>query len=133
MSLGDRRALVASVEHLRGELPDRLEEREPRGLAVEVLRADEALIGERREAVEHVDAEVLRRPGGRLRRHGVEAATEHGEPIEQPARARVEELVAPGDRAAQRLLPLRQIAGAGRKEAELALESREDRVWREEL
>ena len=44
-----------------------------------------------------------------------------------------EEVVAPGDRPAQRLLPLGQVAGAGREDAELVLETLEDRLGLEQL
>ena len=45
----------------------------------------------------------------------------------------VEQVVAPGDRATQRLLPLRQVARAGRQQGEVVLEPGEDLVRRQEL
>ena len=75
-------------------------------------------------------AELGRRPADRLGRVEVAAAGEDRQPVEQPPRAVVEQVVAPGDRAAQRLLALGQVARAGRQDVELVLEPGEDRVGR---
>ena len=58
----------------------------------------------------------------------VAAAGEDRQSIEQPPAALVEQVVAPGDRAAQRLLARGQVARAGGQDVELVLEADEDRV-----
>ena len=63
----------------------------------------------------------------------VAAAGEDRQPVEQAARPRVEQVVAPGDRAAQRLLAGGQVARPRREDVELVVESDEDRVRREDL
>ena len=63
----------------------------------------------------------------------VEAAGEHRQAVEQPPGVLVEEVVAPGDRAAQRLLARRQVARAGGQQVELVLQPAEDRLGRQEL
>ena len=68
-----------------------------------------------------------------LGRLEVAAADEHRQAVEEPALAVVEQVVAPGDRAAQRLLARRQVARPGGQDVELMLEPVEDRVGREEL
>ena len=75
----------------------------------------------------------LGRPADGLGRFQVAAADEHGEPREKAPLALVEQVVAPGDGAAQRLLALGQVARAGRQDAELVLESLEDRVGLKQL
>ena len=118
---------------LGGELADRVEHPEAQA-AVDLLGPDEALVGEERQAVDDVDAvELARRPADRLGAVELAAADEDRQPGEQAALARAEQVVAPGDRAAERLLALGQVARAGRQDAELVLEPLEDRLGREEL
>ena len=91
------------------------------------LRVSEALVGERGDAVERLEAaDGL---GGVER----EAAGEDAELGEQPLRRRVEQVVAPVDRAAQRLLAARDVARAGAEEVEPAREAVEDRGGGEDL
>ena len=61
------------------------------------------------------------------------AADEHGQPVEQPAGAGFEQVVAPRDRPAQRLLALRQVPRARRQQREVVLEPGEDLFGRQEL
>ena len=77
--------------------------------------------------------ELGRRAADRLGGLEVAAAGEDRQPIEQPPAAVVEQVVAPGDRAAQRLLAGRQVARAGGQDVELLLEPGEDRLGRQEL
>ena len=56
-----------------------------------------------------------------------------GQPIEQPLPAVIEQVVAPGDRAAKRLLTFGQVARAGRQDIELVIEPDQDRVGAKEL
>ena len=102
-----------------------------RGLAVgRLLDLDQALVDERHQPVEDVATDLRRRTADRLGRREVAAAGEDGQPIEQPLPAVVEQVVAPGDRAAQRLLALGQVARAGRQDVELVIEPDQDRVRR---
>src|SRR5206468_9709123 len=129
----DLRSLAGFGQPLGGELPDRVEHPEPR-LTVDLLDPDQALVGEGHEAVEDLDAvELAGRPADRLRAVDLAPADEHAQPGEQPALAGGQEVVTPGDRAAERLLSLGEIARASRQDAELVLQSFEDRIWREEL
>ena len=93
----------------RLDLLDRAAVRAVRAVGAD-LDPDEALVGERLEAGQHVDAEIAvgirDGPGG----VGGPAAGEDGQPGEQPAFLRGEQVVAPRDRAAQRPLPLGQVA-----------------------
>ena len=122
-----RLGVARRLQALQRVLADRLQHREAR-LAVHLAAPDEALVDERRQAVEHV-----RRPA----RHGlgageVEAPHEHGQALEQLAHGRVEELVAPHDRAAQRPLAQRDVGRASAGKVEPALEALVDRRRREE-
>jgi hypothetical protein len=102
------------------ELADRLEHREP--LAAP---AQQAVIDERREGIEHIAA-------NRLRSIEREAAGEHRQPRKERARVVVEEVHAPLDRRAQRALTLGDVARAARQQRESLLEPRENRGRRED-
>ena len=129
----DEVGLAARLELLRGELADRVEQPEPRLAVGRLLDLDQALVDERHEAVDDVAAELRGRAADGLGRLEVAAAGEDGQAVEEPPPAVVEQVVAPGDRAAQRLLARRQVARAGRQQVELVLEPGEDRVGRQEL
>ena len=101
---------------LARELADRLEHREPLAAA-----AQQAVVDERRERLEHVVA------ADRLRGVEREAAGEDREPREEPARVVVEQVDAPLDRRAQRALALGDVARAARQQRQPLLEPREDR------
>ena len=68
----------ARDELLQGELADRVELPETR-FPVDLLAANEALVGERRESVEDIDADVTGRPADRLGDLEIAAADEDGE------------------------------------------------------
>ena len=106
---------------LGGELVDRVELAEP-GRALDLLGPDEALVGQRHDPVEHVDPDLSGRAADRLRGVELPAADEGCEPPEQPLLALVQQVVAPGDRAAERLLPLRQVPRARGQDPELTLQ-----------
>ena len=74
-----------------------------------------------------------RRSADRLGGGQVAAAGEDRQAVEQALGAVVEEVVAPGDRGAQGLLPLGQVAGARREQVELVPQPGQDRVRRQEL
>ena len=63
----------------------------------------------------------------------IAAGHEDRQPVEQAASARVEQVVAPGDRPAERLLACRQVARAGRQDIELVVEPGQDGVGRQDL
>ena len=109
------------------------EEREARLAVGTLVDPDEALVGERHEAVDHVDAQLGGRAGDRLSRLDVCPPGEHRRPVEEPPAAVIEQVVAPGDGAAQGLLPLGQVPSARGEDLELVLEPAEDRIRGEEL
>ena len=112
MTSSDRGRLATGVEHLGGELADRLEHREA-GLAGLVVDADEALVDELPDPVDDVAAHLGGGAAYGLGGLELEAAAKDGQPVDEPAGPVVEQVVAPGDRPAQRLLALRQVARAG--------------------
>ena len=104
-----------SVEPLGGELADRVEHPEAR-LAVDLLGPDEALVGEGHQAVEDVEpSSSAAGPQTASALSSSQPPTNTRQPGEQAPLACVEQVVAPGDRAAERLLALRQVARPGRR------------------
>ncbi len=63
----------------------------------------------------------------------IDAAPEHREPVEQTAVALVEDVVAPRDRAAERLLALREVPRAAAQGSQLVRQAGEDRIRRQQL
>ena len=116
---------------LRGELPDRLEEREP-GLAAGLAAPEQAVVHERREPVQRVDAELGRAARDGLGAGEVEPAAEHRQALEQAPHRGLEEVVAPRDGPAQRALALRHVGRARADDVDPALEALVDRGRREE-
>ena len=133
MARADELDLAVGLELLGGVRPDRVEQPEARLAVGDLLDLDQALVDERHQAVEDVAAELGRRPADRLRRGEVAAAREDRQPVEQPPAAVVEQVVAPGDRAAERLLARGQVARAGGQDVELVVEPGQDRVGRQDL
>ena len=133
MAALDLGLLAALREVLGGELVDRVELAEAAD-ALDLLGLDEALVGQRHDPVEDVAADLVGRPADRLGR-----LERRSRPRTRPAAHRsrrspsLEQVVAPGDRAAQRLLALGQVARSRRQDAELVLEAAQDRVGRQEL
>ena len=87
---------------------DRLQHRQARMSLLVGDVADEAVVHERADALEHVDV-VRESPRGALD-VAQSRADEHREHLEHPALGLGEELGAPLDRASQRALPLRAVA-----------------------
>ena len=133
MAGADEVGLTVGLEPFRGVLPDRVEEPEPGLAGGGLLDLDQALVDERHQPVEDVAADLGRRTADRLGRGEVAPGGEDRQPVEQPLPAVVEQVVAPGDRAAQRLLAFGQVARAGRQDIELVIEPDQDRVGAEEL
>ena len=117
--------LAARRQLLQRELADRLQHPEARLAVRRLALPQQALVDQRREPVEHVERRVVparRRPprpppacSRRRRRPGGGTA---------PARAGVEQVVAPGDRVAQRPLARRRVARARRSAAAARRSSR---------
>ena len=125
-------ALAAGRQHLGGVLADRVEHHV--ALLVRALfDAEQALVDERRDTVEDVDADLARRAADAVGHIQLAAADEHGQAVEQPAGAGFEQVVAPRDRPAQRLLALRQVPRARREQREVVLEPGDDLFGRQEL
>src|SRR5467141_782767 len=121
----DLGGLAGRHEMFPRELANRVELAEAR-FATNLLDPTEALVDQRHEPIADVAANVRCGPADDLGDLEIAAADEDGQPGEQPALALVEEIVAPGDRTTQGLLPLRQVAGPSRQHAELVFESGED-------
>ena len=113
MAVAECVRLAPLAELVQRVLADRLEHGEPH-VAVEVVAdAHEALLRETLESADDVERRrVAGDPADGLRRLDRRATREHAEASEQPLILRVEQVVAPVDRAAQRPLPLRQVAPA---------------------
>ena len=90
---------------------------------------EEALVGQRRQAVQRVDAGVRGDLGGRLLG---EAAREHAEPSEERLLVGPQQIVAPGERGAQRLLAGGQIAPLAREQGQRSIEARQHRLRRQD-
>ena len=125
-------SLAALRQLLRRVGPNRVQHLEPR-VAVRVDGPDQALVREGDQAVDDVHPELGGRPAHRLGCSKVDAALEDRDPVQQSPVALVEQVVAPGDRTAERLLPLGQVPRAGGEERELVLEPSAQGVRREQL
>ena len=110
------------LEPLAGVLADRLQHPEPVALAV---RLHEGLVDERLQLVEDGLAGVC--ADGLDVREGAPAG-EDGQAPEQALLRLLEERVAPVDRGPERLLPLGNVARAGREHVEGAVEPLEQRL-----
>src|SRR4029079_15417676 len=113
--------------------PDRVEQPEARLAIGRLLHLEQALVHERHQSIEDVTTYLGRGPADRLDRGKVASGPEDRQAIDQPASARLEELIAPGDRSAQRLLALRQVTRPGGQDVELMIETRQDRIRRQDL
>jgi hypothetical protein len=116
--------LVARVEAFTRELPDDVEDLEPRAV-VAANQPQEALVHEGPEQVEDLTVElVVGAHAFRCLERG--ASTEHGHAAEHALLRVVEEVVAPCDRTLQRLLPGRPVASAALEDRERPVEPVED-------
>src|SRR4029078_5030845 len=114
MAIDDGVLLAAGREALPCVLPDRLQQSETRLTPRRLIDAHEALVCERREAVDDVDAEFGGRAEHGFGRLDVSRPREHRQAVEQTTGSLVEDVVAPGDRAAKRLVPRRPVEGRAR-------------------
>src|SRR2546427_8068325 len=121
----DLGGLAGPHELFPGELVNRVELAKAR-FAIDLLDPNEALVDQRHEPIDDIAANVRCGPADDLGDLEIAATDEDGQSGEQPALAFVEEIVAPGDRPTESLLPLRQVARPSRQHAELVFESSED-------
>ena len=125
----ERAGVPALGQPLRGEFADRLEPCEPRGSIKGLAAIQETAGGERVDRVE--DREV----GGAAHRfRGVEreAAAEHREAREHAALVGLQQLIAPVDGAAKRLLACGSVARARRQQRQTPREPGEHVGGREQ-
>ena len=119
------------VQPLGRVVADRPEHREP-PVTVLVEAPDEALVDEGDEAIEHRGAVEAVEPGGdRLHRVDACGVEDREEPEDRPLVV-VEQPLAPLDRASQRLLARREIAGARTQYADVLAEPVPELVRREQ-
>ena len=114
-----------------GELADGLEHLEAGFVAVDLGATQETLLNQRRQSLKGIDSQ-LSRAADRLDRVQRPSAGEDGEPAQQPLLRRLQQLVAPVDRAAQRLLTGGQIPRTAAQEREPASEPSQDRLRTED-
>src|SRR3712207_3250851 len=100
MPIAHQRVLSGLRQQIDGVLADRLEHDEARLDTSPRLVADQAVVEQRRERYQDVEAFAADRLGGLER----EAAAEDGDPSEQPLPVVIEKLVAPLDRIAKPLV-----------------------------
>ena len=132
VAVPDEIHLSALLEAVAGELADRLQHDQPR--LVEIRHApQETLVRQLVKATEHIGAGFIGRAANRLGLLEAGAASKHGEPGHQPLQSRIEQLVAPGDRAGEGLLATRQVAGTASQGVEAFLQPGVKRLRREQL
>jgi len=115
--------LPARLDLLQRELADRLQHPESR-LPLLLALAQQALVDQRPEPVQHVDAQAAPDGADRLGRLQGTAAHEHRQPTEQSLLRPIQQVVAPGDRVAQGLLPTGPVRRASRQQGEPAPQAR---------
>jgi hypothetical protein len=133
VALPDELQLVALLESLEGELADRGQAAEPRLASAGLGAQDEALVDQGGQGIEDLDAERAIGIADRLGRLQRPAAHEHGQAPEQRLLGRREQVVAPGDGAAQRLVARRHVTCPAGQEAQALREARQDRLRLEQL
>ncbi len=126
------RMLAARVELLQRVLAHGLEHREAQLVRRRVDLLDQALVDERRHPVEDRQAGVLAGIAHRLGGLEGAGAGEHREAAEQALLGVAQQLVAPVDRLAQRLLPHRQVGAAAGEQGQPPFEAAEHLRRRED-
>ena len=91
----------------------------------------QALVDQLRHAVEHRQADVHRGVAYHLDDLQAGAPGEHRARGEEPPGSLGQQRVAPGDRGAQRLLPVRQVAAAAGQQAQRMVQPGQDRLRRQ--
>jgi hypothetical protein len=125
-----KRLLTALGQPLQPVLPDRLQHAEPRLALAIAGRLDQAVLHQPFQTIQRIDRAL----GPPHVCDSVEghAPGEDGQPPEKRLLARGEQVVAPGDRCAQRPLPLRQVAGAAGQQRQPRLQPLQHRLGGEE-
>jgi hypothetical protein len=126
MAFLHRVRVVASLELLARVIPNRLEHEEARLSVGSRLGAEETVLEQRLDAVEVGSAH-------RVRRIEAESAGEDAQPREQAPVLFVQQIEAPVERCAQRLLALGTVARAAAQKFEPPAEPRKERLRRQEL
>ena len=91
------------------------------------------MVDQLRQGVQHRQAQIDRRGTDRLEDGQVDAAAKDRAHREQPLRRLAQHLVAPGDRGAQRPLPIRHIPATADQQAQGVLQPGQDRRRRQQL
>ena len=128
-----RLGFVALDETLQAIFPDGLQHPEARLTRFRLNLPQQALVDERHERVEHVQAQLTVRVADGHCAFDRAATDEDREPPEESLLCRIEKVVAPVDRPAQRALSLRHVTSSAREKAQALLEARQDRLRREDL
>jgi hypothetical protein len=119
----DRRRLAGPRELLLGVLADGLKHPEARLLAGTDGALDQAAVDQYPEPLEHVASRQVSAAADGLGRFQRPATGEDGQAPEQRLLTRAEQVVAPGERLAQRLLALRQVGRPAGQQRESPVQS----------
>src|SRR5207253_6544806 len=109
LTILDRRRFATLYQRVGGELGNRMQHQD--AWRIEIRKpAEETLVGELIESLDNITADIFGWATDRLNLLQARAAREHREAREQAAFPLVEQVVAPLNRPAQRLLPAGAIA-----------------------
>src|SRR5207247_7163545 len=132
VAIANEIGLTAFLEAFACELADGLQHDQPR--LVEIgLAPQQALVRELFKTGDHIGSALFGPAADRLRLLESSAASKHREPGQQALQSGIEQLIAPRDRAGERLLATREIAGAGAQRAQALLQPCEEGLRREQL
>src|SRR5215208_1257136 len=132
MALAERTLLTARRELFEGILADRGEHAEAWLAVGPILLPHQALLDERGEPVQDVDAQSAFRVANRPCRLQRAAALQHREPTEEDLLHRRQQVIAPGDRVSKRLLAAGDVARATGEERETLVQPVAERFRRED-
>ncbi|CAN5583583.1 hypothetical protein BH24CHL9_BH24CHL9_03660 [soil metagenome] len=124
----DEPGLGGLLEALQGVLADGRQHPEARVGVIRAVHPEQALLGQGEESVKDVAAEVLRRTADGLDLRERRASRDDREPLEQASVRRVQQVVAPGDGAAQGLLAGRPVPWAAREHGKGVVEPGPERL-----
>ena len=130
-SVSGRFALATGFQLLQPILAHRLQHAEARLALDSLLLAQQTLVDQRGHAGEDIERPIRTRH--RLRRLDRAAAGKDRQPAEEDLLLRGEQIVAPGDGIAHRLLACRQGAGAARQERQALLQPLQQGLRREDF
>ena len=133
VAVSRRRLLAGRCQLLQPEFPNRLQHQVPRLVIRSVLLSQQALLHQRRHAVQDVDLEIVPAAGDCFRRLQRESADEDGESAEERLFLRRQQVVGPGDGVAHRLLASGQVASTPGQQRQPVVEPGQQRRRREDL